>query len=30
LKDRTFQIVRIDPVLSDTGTVQFYDVTVHP
>jgi hypothetical protein len=30
LKDRTFQIVRIDPVRSDTGTVQFYDVTVHP
>ena len=30
LKDRTFQIVRIDPVLFDTGTVQFYDVTVHP
>ena len=30
LKDHTFQIVRIDPVRSDTGTVLFYDVTVHP
>ena len=30
LKDHTFQIVRIDPVRSDTGTVQYYDVTVHP
>ena len=30
LKDHTFQIVRIDPVRADTGTVQYYDVTVHP
>ncbi|HEY0701857.1 MAG TPA: hypothetical protein VGD60_03735 [Candidatus Acidoferrales bacterium] len=30
LKDRTFQIVRIDPVRTDAGVVLFYDVTVHP
>ena len=30
LKDRTFQVVRIDPVRSDSGAVMFYDVTVHP
>jgi hypothetical protein len=30
LKDHTFQIVRIEPVRSDTGLVLFYDVTVHP
>jgi hypothetical protein len=30
LKDRTFQIVRIEPVRTDAGLVMFYDVTVHP
>ena len=30
LKDRTFQIVRIEPIRADTGPVLFYDVTVHP
>ena len=30
LKDRPFQIVRIEPVRTDAGTVVFYDVTVHP
>ena len=28
LKDRTFQIVRIDPALSSEGSVAYYDVTV--
>jgi hypothetical protein len=30
LKDRTFQIVTIEPVLTNAGAVVFYDVTVHP
>jgi hypothetical protein len=30
LKDHTFQIVGIDPVLSSEGSVTYYDVTVHP
>jgi len=30
LKDRTFQVVRIEPIQTDNGTVLFYDVTVHP
>jgi len=30
LKDHTFQIVRIEPIRSDSGPVLFYDVTVHP
>jgi hypothetical protein len=30
LKDRTFQIVSIEPVLTNAGAVVFYDVTVHP
>ncbi len=30
LKDRTFQIVRIDPVRTDAGMVLSYDVTVRP
>lgn len=30
LRDHTFQIVRIEPIRSDTGPVLFYDVTVHP
>ena len=30
LKEHTFQVVRIDPVRADNGTVLFYDVTVHP
>jgi hypothetical protein len=30
LKDRTFQVLRIDPVLDGNGAVQHYDVTIHP
>lgn len=30
LKGQTFQVVRIDPVLSGNGSVLYYDVTVHP
>ncbi len=30
LGDQTFQIVRIEPVRGDTGSVISYDVTVHP
>lgn len=30
LKDRTFQVLRIDPVLDGTGAVVHYDVTIHP
>jgi hypothetical protein len=30
LKDRTFQIVSIEPVRTGTGEVVSYDVTVHP
>lgn len=30
LKEHTFQIVRIEPIRSDTGPVLFYDVTVRP
>jgi hypothetical protein len=29
LKSRTFQVVRISPVLADDGSVQSYDVAVH-
>jgi hypothetical protein len=29
LKSRTFQVIRISPVLADDGSVQFYDVGVH-
>jgi hypothetical protein len=29
LKDRTFQVMRIDPVFSSDGAVLHYDVTVH-
>jgi hypothetical protein len=29
LKDRTFQVTRIDPALSNDGAVEHYDVTVH-
>lgn len=30
LKERTFQVLRIDPVLAKDGAVMFYDVTIHP
>jgi hypothetical protein len=30
LKGRTFQVVRINPLRGGDGTVQSYDVTVHP
>jgi hypothetical protein len=30
LKGRTFQVLRINPVLADDGSVQSYEVTVHP
>ena len=30
LKDRTFQVRRIDPVLASDGSVTFYDVTIAP
>ncbi|HKV04475.1 MAG TPA: hypothetical protein VJO53_05125 [Candidatus Acidoferrales bacterium] len=30
LKDRTFQVLRIDPVLAANGSVLYYDVTVRP
>jgi hypothetical protein len=30
LKGQTFQIVRIDPAVSSDGSVEHYDVTVHP
>jgi hypothetical protein len=30
LKDRTFQVLRIDPVLDGSGAVLHYDVTIHP
>jgi hypothetical protein len=30
LKDRTFQVLRIDPVLDGDGAVLHYDVTIHP
>ncbi len=30
LRGQTFQIVRIDPALSTDGSVEHYDVTVHP
>ncbi len=29
LKDRTFQVLRIDPVLDRNGAVLHYDVTIH-
>jgi hypothetical protein len=29
LKNRTFQVVRISPVLADDGSVESYDVAVH-
>ena len=29
LKERTFQVRRIDPVRADDGSVLYYDVTVH-
>jgi hypothetical protein len=29
LKDRTFQVLRIDPVLDGDGAVVHYDVTIH-
>jgi hypothetical protein len=29
LKERTFQVVRIDPVLDGDGAVLHYDVTIH-
>lgn len=30
LKDKTFQVVRIDPALSSDGSVLYYEVTVRP
>jgi len=30
LKDRTFQVLRIDPVLDSNGAVLHYDVTIRP
>jgi hypothetical protein len=30
LKDHTFQVVRIDPIQSSDGSVQYYDVMIHP
>jgi len=30
LKGRTFQVLRIDPMRAEDGSVQYYDVTVHP
>ncbi|HTS11735.1 MAG TPA: hypothetical protein VMH00_06420 [Candidatus Limnocylindrales bacterium] len=30
LRERTFQIVEINPVRADDGSIQSYDVTVHP
>ena len=29
LRDQTFQVVRIDPAISDDGTVLHYDITIH-
>ncbi len=29
LRDRTFQVVRIEPALADDGSVLYYDVIVH-
>ena len=29
LRDRTFQVVRIEPALASDGSVLYYDVTVH-
>ena len=30
LKERTFQVTRIDPLRAPDGSVVYYDVTVHP
>lgn len=30
LKDRTFQVTRIDPLRAPDGSVVYYDITVHP
>jgi len=30
LKGHTFQVVRIDPIQASDGSVQYYDVTIHP
>jgi hypothetical protein len=30
LRDRSFQVVRINPVHADDGSIASYDVTVHP
>jgi hypothetical protein len=30
LKDQTFQVVHIEPVSAQDGSVLYYDVTVHP
>jgi hypothetical protein len=30
LKGHTFQIVRIEPISASDGSVQYYDVTIHP
>ncbi len=30
LKDHTFQVLRIDPVRGDDGSVLYYDVTIQP
>jgi hypothetical protein len=30
LKGHMFQVVRIDPIRADDGSVEYYDVTIHP
>ena len=30
LKDQTFQVVHIEPVSAQDGSILYYDVTVHP
>ena len=30
LKERTFQVTRIDPLRAPDGSVVYYDITVHP
>jgi len=30
LKGRTFQVLRIDPVIAPDGSVSYYDVMIHP
>jgi hypothetical protein len=30
LKEQTFQVVRIEPIRAEDGSVLYYDITVHP